>query len=108
MSVELKVKSKHLSEEAKIIRFEERKQKAKNKSLFWNLRHHRTWDVRNENRATYLARAFLADKAYKTVEQKIHSPEFLEGVIIPRVLAMVNKYGVVKLTKEDLMNWVNA
>jgi hypothetical protein len=79
MSVELKVKSKHLSEEARIIRFEERKQLkqfewAKRKHYatgsndtypywndiawrnYYNLNSHRRKDVRNENRATFLPR----------------------------------------------------
>lgn len=108
MSIELKVKSKHLSEEAKIIRFEERKQKAKNKAVFWSLRNHRKWDVRNENRATFLARAYLAGKTYKSVEPKVHSFYKLEAFIVPRVLTMVNKYGTEKLNKEDIMKWVAA
>jgi hypothetical protein len=118
MSVELKVKSKHLSEEARIIRFEERKLF---KQYHWNLRnyraagnndmyprwddkafnaycslnHHRKWDVRNENRATFLARAFIAGVPYETVEQK-RKPDN-EGTfnltVLPRVCAMVAKYG---------------
>lgn len=108
MSIELKVKSKHLTEEAKIIRFEERKQKARNKALFWKLRDHRTWDVRNENRATFLARAYLAGRAYNTVEQNVYSRVKLENVILPRTLTMINKYGENKITKEELLQWVDA
>jgi hypothetical protein len=108
MSIELKIKSKHLTEEAKIIRFEERKQKAKNKPAFWSLRQHRTWDVRNENRATFLARAFLDGRAYKSVEVKIHSSNKLVVVIVPRVLAMVNKYGDKQITREDIFKWIDA
>lgn len=109
MSIELKIKSKHLTEEAKIIRFEERRQKARNKALYNSLRSHRRWEVRNENRATFLARAFLAGKAYKTVEQKTTRGNYiLEMIIAPRVLAMVNKYGVDKLSKADILNWMAA
>ena len=118
MSVELKVKSKHLSEEARIIRFEERKQlkqyrwaEAKyhatgNNDMYprWNdkafntycsLNHHRKWDVRNENRATFLARAYIAGVPYTTVEQK-RKPEnemLFQVQILPRVWTMVVKYG---------------
>ena len=118
MSVELKVKSKHLSEEARIIRFEEHKQlkqyrwaEAKyhatgNNDMYprWHdkafnaylsLNHHRKWDVRNENRATFLARAFIAGVPYTSVEQK-RNPEYegtFENYILPRVFAMVVKYG---------------
>jgi hypothetical protein len=118
MSVELKVKSKHLSEEARIIRFEERKQlkqyqwaqdqyRATGKNdmyprwddkafnTYCSLNHHRKWDVRNENRATFLARAFIAGVPYETVEQK-RKPDN-EGTfnltVLPRVCAMVAKYG---------------
>jgi hypothetical protein len=118
MSVELKVKSKHLSEEARIIRFEERKQLKQyqwaqdqyratgNNDMYprWDdkafnayhsLKHHRQWDVRNENRATFLARAFIAGVPYETVEQK-RKPEnesYFQILILPRVWTMVAKYG---------------
>lgn len=118
MSVELKIKSKHLSEEARIIRFEERKQlkqyhwaEAKyhatgNNDMYprWHdkafmtyrsLKHHRQWNVRNENRATFLARAYIAGVPYATVEQK-RKPEkesYFQVMVLPRVWAMVSKYG---------------
>ena len=118
MSVELKVKSKHLSEEARIIRFEERKQLKQyqwaqdqyratgNNDMYprWDdkafnayhsLKHHRQWDVRNENRATFLARAFIAGVPYETVEQK-RKPDnerTFNLMVLPRVCAMVAKYG---------------
>jgi hypothetical protein len=117
MSVELKVKSKHLSEEARIIRFEERKQlkqyqwglkqwhAAGNNGMYprwddkafsdyYSLKHHRTWNVRNENRATFLARAYIAGVPYASVEQK-RKPEKESDFhikILPRVWAMVVKY----------------
>lgn len=118
MSVELKIKSKHLSEEAKIIRFEERKLLKgmdyrrrkhneagnnteykvwddKNWSDYYSLSTHRKWDVRNENRATYLARAYIAGVSYKTVEQKRRpdNEDKFQRTILPRVFAMVVKYG---------------
>lgn len=116
MSVELKIKSKHLSEEARIIRFEERKvfkqyEWAKRqhyatgsndeypywKDQAWNTWHslnqHRRWDVRNENRATFLARAYLTGKDYKTVEHKCNDLAVLRCWIFPRLCEMVNKYG---------------
>ena len=82
-SVELKIKSKHLSVEAKIIRFEERKLKdkidyirshfnnddlTKLETTFHSIRNHRKVDVRNENRATFLARAMISGKPYRVVE----------------------------------------
>lgn len=107
MSIELKIKSKHLSEEARIIRFEERKLKRqaqylqKNQShdathevvkKFYSLHHHRKWDVRNENRATYLARAYISGVPYETVEQKRHDDDMFKVYIFPRVCAMVANY----------------
>lgn len=116
MSVELKIKSKHLSEEARIIRFEERKllkqfMWAKNKHYAtgsndefkyyydpawcqWNsLSNHRKWDVRNENRATFLARAYIAGIPYNRVEQKRKDETLFTRWILPRICSMVVKYG---------------
>jgi len=106
MSVELKIKSKHLSEEARIIRFEERKfhkqvdwlkthQQTYDKehATMMSLKQHRRWDVRNENRATFLARTYLAGKDYKTVEHKCNDLVVLRCYIFPRLCEMVNKYG---------------
>ena len=113
MSVELKIKSKHLGEEAKIIRFEEHKlkrqidwledhqQDAKKLRDTWlSIKDHRRRDVRNENRATFLARAFIAGKPYKTVEAKVHDRGTLEAMLRGRVLEMVAKYGNNKIFKK--------
>ena len=149
MSVELKVKNKHLAEEARIIRFEEQKELKKAQwkqsqylatgnslnslpenwldnyrlnqewfGTYYKLNLHRRNDVRNENRATSLARAYLAGVDYKTVEHK-RKPENecnFKSEIIPRVLKMVNKYGRVwnretksmppEITKEDILTWL--
>jgi hypothetical protein len=122
MSVELKIKSKHLSEEARIIRFEERKlykqyQWSLNKYIeagnndmyprwedkafmaYTSIKAHRRKEVRNENRATFLARAYLAGKDYKTVEQKCHDTSVLRAYIFPRICEMTNKYNSSAQTK---------
>jgi hypothetical protein len=126
MSIELKIKSKHLGEEARIIRFEEQKLKryiAYTRriekedivavSQLTSITFHRKWDVRNENRATFLARAYLAGKPYsyaETKRRKDKEPVF-QGNILPRVLAMVVKYGPVskrwrnQVTMEELREW---
>lgn len=118
MSIELKIKSKHLSEEAKIIRFEERKllkqyqwslkkyQESGMNDMYprWDdkafmswtsLSNHRKRDVRNENRATYLARAYIAGVPYSKIEQKRKEDKeyMFKTCILPRVFAMVEKYG---------------
>jgi hypothetical protein len=136
MSIELKIKSKHLSEEAKIIRFEERKQlryinkklpslpedKASSAyfrewyalhSIYNNLRNHRIFDVRRENRATFLARAYLSGKAYSEVESsRKPEKEFeFQTLVLPRVLAMVNKYrkyNMPIIDRATLDKWINA
>jgi hypothetical protein len=122
MSVELKIKSKHLSVEAQIIRFEERKfhkqyrwaeakyRETGNNDMYprWSdiafmkycsLSNHRKWDVRNENRATFLARAYIEGAAYSSIEQK-RKPENeykFNTYVLPRVVAMVAKYGKNKM-----------
>lgn len=109
MSIELKIKSKHLSLEAQVIRFEENKLK---KQIRWmssrqalppsferkyqSIHNHRVWDVRNENRATFLARAYLSGKPYRSIEQKRKDDAVFNCYILPRVFDMVNKYGPVE------------
>ena len=106
MSIELKIKSKHLALEPSIIRMEEnklRKQMKYNRdseSTYWELDlkrqrlcNHRRWNVRNEARATELARAYLAGKPYSYVEKKRKNDEMFQMYIVPRIHAMVIRYG---------------
>lgn len=108
MSIELKIKSKHLALEPAIIRHEERKLRKRiranrnyqdNKtaealeSKWYSLYTHRKWDVRNEARATHLTRAYLAGKSYKSVEKTCYNNDLLKNVIVPRIVSMVMKYG---------------
>ena len=118
MSIELKIKSKHLSLESKVIRFEEQKliKQIKwldkndpnrgqpswlGKSDYWkavakhgSLVDHRKHVVGRENRATFLARAYIAGRPYKEVEAKRKDERAWEfnNKVIPRVLEMVKKY----------------
>lgn len=127
MTIELKVKTKHLSEEAKIIKFEERKQlKAAVKhlnylaktgteptsldiykaySMYHNLQSHRTNDVRNEVRATFLARAFLDGKPYKTVEHNCKDLIKLNSKIMPRAIKIIKKYSKKPIEYQDVQKW---
>lgn len=111
MSTELKIKSKHLGEEAKIIRFEEHKLKrqitwleehqqdaTKIRETWMSIKDHRRKDVRNENRSTFLARAFISGKPYSSVEAKVHDRQALHHLVTTRVSEMVAKYGR-KMTK---------
>jgi len=124
MTYELKIKAKHLAEEARIIRFEEKKTKQRAKkareaqrhdvadqmsSQIRSLHHHRTWDVRNECRAAQLARAYLAGKPYASVEQKRvdHKWFAFAHYVVPRVVKLVNKYGNEEVTKEQIAKWAD-
>lgn len=103
MCIELKIKAKHLALEPKIIKHEESKLKGQIKytkgtdiSLIWKLNslvNHRKWNVRNESRATELARAYLAGKPYSHVEKKRKDNVMFQLYIIPRIHAMVIRYG---------------
>ena len=121
MSIELKIKSKHLGLEAKVIKFEEAKLKKQlkwhskvmspNQKLEWKLNsivNHRKWDVRNENRATFLARAYIAGVPYKTVEHKCIDIAKRDCYVVPRVLAMVNRYHNRNITAEAIKEWIEA
>jgi hypothetical protein len=134
MSIELKIKSKHLGEEARIIKFEERKlleqinHKRKKFKLtgandefvvwrecpnlqqtYWRISTHRKWDVRNENRATFLARAYIDGKDYKSVEQsRKPEREYTFTCILPRVVDMVNKYGNKKVDISTIKQWADV
>lgn len=120
MSIELKIKSKHLALEPAIIRREEKKLLKRIRSgrcndtadafrKYESLHNHRKWNVRNEARATELARAFLIGKPYSEVEQK-RKPENefkFQVYIIPRIVAMVNKYNGKKevYTEKFVKDW---
>lgn len=113
MSIELKIKNKHLSEEAKIIRFEERKllkraRVSKNEKTYRNLNsltQHRKWDVRNENRATSLARAFISGKSYSLVECFCKDIFKRNVYIAPRVISMIRKYHNKDFEAKELYKW---
>lgn len=125
MTYELKIKSKHLAEEARIIRFEEKKNKklAKKAREHQNhersetllrtarsLHNHRVWDVRKEARATNLARAYLAGVPYASVEQKrVESKEWdFQSNVVPRIAKMASKYGSREVSREEVRSWLNA
>jgi len=120
--IKLKIKAKSLAEEARIIRKEEKKLKEipfhkRSKVIKYNWGHytvchlstiqwHRRWDVRNEARATQLAIAYIKGKNYLQVEKNTKSPDLLRYHIVPRILAMVKKYGEKETTREDILKWI--
>ena len=120
MSIELKIKSKHLALEPAIIRKEERKlnkqiehyksyhQITGGDGCTWSYsKHHpdlynmylkrgslichRKWDVRNEARATYLARAYIKGMPYNVVEA--NTRELPAQSVMTSLIRMVMKYG---------------
>ena len=112
MSIKLKIKSKHLALEAGVIRFEEQKLKRqiewlkthqKDEATFrseWeSLNSHRRFDVRNEARATYLARAYIEGRKYETVEIERKDNGTFYSYIMPRVVSMVIRYKLGKIEK---------
>jgi len=145
MSVELKIKAKHLALEPAIIRKEEQRIRKQMKWMRENLQinhckitlwsskptneHETTYrklndqlvslqmhrgkgsNLRMEARATYLARAFIAGKPYKSVEQKIKEPA-LSYYLIKRIAKMVTKYDKRKRRSEEaniklVQEWIN-
>lgn len=118
MSIELKIKSKHLALEPGIIRKEERKLLTRIRSgrvndtaeafrKYESLHNHRKWNVRNEARATELARAYIFGKPYKAVESKRKKENEYKFLvyIVPRIVAMVNKYGKDTVDNDKIRSW---
>jgi hypothetical protein len=118
MCIELKIKAKHLALEPKVIKHEERKLKGQIKYTkgtdanlivkLDSLVAHRRWNVRNESRATELARAYLAGKSYTSVEKKRNDDVMFRLYIVPRIVAMVTKYGrgeQRKITRDTIVEW---
>lgn len=112
----LKIKISSLTEEARIIKAEERRQKAysrsangedrreRSKRYLLGLKEHRRRDVRDEQRATLLAYGYIRGKSYLEIEGRncSSSPQW------DRVTAMVSKYGERYTTEEAarLKAWI--
>lgn len=95
----LKVKVKSLVAEARIIRLEERRAKAGSR-LHGELRRHRTFDLRVEQRLSLLAYAFLRGRPRVACEPRCKAePDWA------RVLKLVEKFGPVSPaeTKEQTL-----
>lgn len=127
MCMELKIKSKHLALEPQVIRHEEEKLKGQIKYLGRNeddvsyrsriflqqkldsLASHRRWNVRNETRATELARAYLKGTPYRVVEKRAQCNDVMFKLyIVPRIVAMVTKYGKGdqrRIDRKTIIDW---
>lgn len=138
MSIELKIKSKHLAAESRIIREEERKIARRISKLIragarhfvwkgrteldkrltaeiiqeYKLREHRRVNVRHEARATHLARAFISGRPYLHVEKSLkadsQSAHVLWSKIRPRIVAMVAKYATNHDVRTNASDYVDA
>jgi hypothetical protein len=126
MSVELKIKSKSLAAEATIIRKEEARllriarelEKRQSGSAqrvrktFDLISVHRRREVREEARATFLARAYLDGKKFSMVERPLKDPYVFELRIHSKLVAMIRKYGNPKLNSHQLnkaiSNWISG
>ena len=86
----LKIKVKHLTQEARIIRKEEVKWRGLDKLYF---KHHRKTTVRDEARATQLTIAFLRGMPYNVIEKKCYNTWKRDTVILKRMVSMASKYG---------------
>lgn len=120
--VHLKVKIKSLAVEAKIIRHEERRAKARARSVraseearkwasheLTSLQYHRRWGVRKEARHSQLAYAFIRGTAYRTVEPKVregNEPDWKQVASIAARFRRQSAYVPQKdQTQEEVKAW---
>ncbi len=96
----LKIKTKHLAAEARIIRFEE--QKSDPDTRCW-LQQHRIKDLRPEARATNIAYAFALGRKLDQVEKY---PKDIPTSVLARVTAMVKSYS--GKSDEEFKNWLGS
>lgn len=89
MSIELKIKIKHLAEEARIIRREERKVHGMER---WKLQHHRKTKVRDAARRTQVAYQILRGRDWQSCAI-LDSDGELAWFDRKAVERMVEKYG---------------
>ena len=110
MSIELKIKAISLADEARTIRrFERAQRRLGNLEKYVSLRSHRINEVRQEARATHLARAYIAGKTYKSVEQKVKKGKELSSHDHTRIKNMVWKYGgYAPDLKDKIKAWLSS
>ena len=105
-AVKLKIKAMSLAEEARIIRKLEKG--CENKHGFNSIYDHRINDVRNEARATNIARAFLSGKQYKDIENsRKPEREFTFGKVLARATKIIKKYGDSN-QDQDFHRWIEG
>lgn len=99
----LKVKIKSLAEEARIIRFEEKK--ARRTALLNELYLHRIIDVREECRAALLAYGYLRGKPLCKIEPR--RDKYTADHIDRRAHQIVKKFGT-KAAYDNFNSWLYA
>ena len=97
----LRIKSLSLAAESKIIR-KEMKRYPGDSETYQGLHLHRIQDVREESRATHIARGFLKGLSYKQIEAKTYQKPNWK-----RVANLVTKYGT-KEHRETFEAWKEA
>jgi hypothetical protein len=96
----LKVKVKHLAQEVRIIKHEEKKNDGDTRNWLYL---HRVTGVRPECRATHIAYAFAKGHPLRTIERY---PEKIPTSVWARVAKMVMLYS--DRSKEDYKNWISS
>lgn len=84
------------------------------------LQEHRRLTVRNEARATYLAYAYIQGIPYNVVENSstlqirltnvgyCSNNHAFDSIVLPRIIAIVSKYGKGAVDKSTIMKWING
>lgn len=96
----LKIKTKHLAEEARIIRKEEKRNRGDTRTWLYL---HRIHNVRPESRATSIAYAFAKGTALGKVEKY---PEKIPTSVWARVATMIKLYS--NRSNNEYMNWIGS
>lgn len=117
MSIELKIKSKVLAEESRIIRQSELKMRdlhrqhlsgRRNSNWYDGTRNelhlHRTGPVRRAARLTGLARGYLTGRSYSSMERPVRKP--LRESDLKEIARMVSRYGQTLVETKQIGKWV--
>ena len=109
---------KELAQEARFIRFEESKIKSKRKIVlsdpeFWNLRDHRTHNVRDAARAIQLSYGFMRGVPYRRIEKPTKSLSYWEirkwDKIVKEIKRLATKFSFQKINFDDeIDNWLSS
>lgn len=114
MSIELKIKSKHLAEESRIIKREKEALKRKRPhdyvSQINSIISHKSLVIKPEARATHLARAYLSNTPYLSVEKsrKVEKDYEFTNKVLPRTYKLAKKYSNESVSLEDIQNWIST